>query len=123
MREWLKSARKRSGMTITEMAGELGISRSYYAYIESGKRKKRLDTTFCVKLAKIFCLPVQQIVEFEEGRDAGPDPCHLERSAAGTQSKDPDVKIPRQARDDVKIPRQARDDIQPARTKEGGEMP
>ncbi len=66
MREWLRDARNKAEMSITEMADQLGISRSYYYYIESGKRKKHLDTTFCLKLAKIFCLPVQQIVENEE---------------------------------------------------------
>lgn len=66
MREWLKKARTERFLSMSEMAEELGISRSYYSYIESGKRKKLLDTTLCVKLSKILCLPVHQIVEYEE---------------------------------------------------------
>ncbi len=66
MRKWLKYARNQSDLTQKEMADMLGISEAYYSFIEAGKRKKRLDTTFCMKLSKIFCLPVERIVELEE---------------------------------------------------------
>ena len=64
-REWLKEARARANMSQADVARELGISESYYAYIEQGERQKQLDITLCAKLSKIFSIEIQQIVEFE----------------------------------------------------------
>lgn len=65
-REWLKEARTKAGKTMAEMGEELGISESYYSYIEAGERQKQMDITLCAKLSKIFSIEIQQIVELEE---------------------------------------------------------
>ena len=70
MREWLKEARTKSGKTQDEVAKELDISLAYYSFIEAGKRQNPMDLTLCVKLSKIFSIPVKQIVKFETGEEA-----------------------------------------------------
>ena len=64
-REWLKDTRTKAGLSQADVAKELGISESYYCYIEAGERQKQMDITLCSKLSKIFSMPIQQIVEFE----------------------------------------------------------
>ena len=66
-RTWLKDARIKAGKTMADMGAELGISESYYSYIEAGERQKQMDLTLVAKLSKIFSISIQQIVEFEEG--------------------------------------------------------
>ena len=66
MRDWLREARQKSGKTMAEVAEELGISESYYSYIEAGDRQKKMDITLVAKLSKIFSMGIQQIVELEE---------------------------------------------------------
>jgi len=65
MRDWLKAQREKKGYTMKEMAEKIGITEAYYSYIESGDRQKKMDITLVAKLADIFRLKVQQIVEFE----------------------------------------------------------
>ena len=65
-RTWLKEARQKSGKTMAEVASDLGISESYYSYIEAGERQQRMDITLVAKLSKIFSLSIQQIVELEQ---------------------------------------------------------
>lgn len=67
MREWLKDARQKAGLTQAELAKDLGITESYYSYIERGARQKSLDLTLVIKLARFLCLTTSQIVEYEEG--------------------------------------------------------
>lgn len=66
MRRWLKEQRVLHDLTQAQMAKRLEITESYYSYIESGERQKRLDITLVSKLSAIFNLPIQQIVKFEE---------------------------------------------------------
>lgn len=65
MRDWLKEQREKKGLTMKEMAEKLGISEGYYSYIEAGERQKKMDITLVTKLADIFRLKIQQIVEYE----------------------------------------------------------
>lgn len=65
MRDWLKEQREKKGLTMKEMAEKLGISEGYYSYIEAGERQKKMDITLVSKLADIFRLKIQQIVEYE----------------------------------------------------------
>lgn len=67
MRDWLKDLRTEHGYTMAQMGEKLDISEGYYSYIENGERKKKMDLSLAQKLANIFCLSIQQIVEFEEG--------------------------------------------------------
>ena len=70
MRDWLKDARTKAGKSQDDVAKELDISMSYYSMIETGKRQNPMDITLCVKLSKIFSIPVKQIVKFETGEEA-----------------------------------------------------
>lgn len=67
-REWLKAKREEKGLTMKDVASELGITEAYYCYIEAGERQKCMDISLAAKLAEIFSLTVQQIVELEVGR-------------------------------------------------------
>lgn len=69
MRGWLKDVRTKAGKSQDEVAKELDISMSYYSMIEAGKRQNPMDLTLCVKLAKIFSIPIKQIVKFETGEE------------------------------------------------------
>ena len=65
MRDWLKEQREKKGFTMKEMAEKIGISEGYYSYIEAGERQKKMDITLVAKLANIFRLKIQQIVDYE----------------------------------------------------------
>lgn len=66
MRDWLFDNRKKLGLTQAQMAEKLDVSESYYSYIENGERQKNMDITLISRLAVIFHLTAQQIVELEE---------------------------------------------------------
>lgn len=66
MRDWMKKARKDAGLTLKEVGVRLGISESYYAQIESGNRSKSLDITMAAKLAEIFGLSIDTIINYEK---------------------------------------------------------
>lgn len=66
MRTWLKEERLKKGYTMAQMGEKLDITESYYSLIEAGERQKKMDITLAVKLAKIFSVSPQQIVELEE---------------------------------------------------------
>jgi len=65
MRDWMKDARTKKGLTQLQVAKELDVSEGYYSYIESGERQKRMDITMAAKLSRVFDMPVQQIIELE----------------------------------------------------------
>lgn len=70
MREWLRDVRTKAGKSQEAVAKELDISLAYYSLIEAGKRQNPMDLTLCVKLSKIFSIPIKQIVKFETGEEA-----------------------------------------------------
>lgn len=69
MREWLLSARKEKGWTQLEVANKLGISESYFSFVENGTRQKRMDISLASKLSVIFDIPVEKIIEMEEQKE------------------------------------------------------
>lgn len=70
MRKWLVEARKAKGMTQLEVAKVIGITESYYGYIENGERQKKMDIALAAKLSVIFGIPIERIVELERGESA-----------------------------------------------------
>jgi len=66
MREWLRDARIKKGLSQKDLAEKLDISESYYFYIEEGTRQPKMDITLAAKLAHFLSLKIQQIVEYEE---------------------------------------------------------
>ena len=69
-RTWLREARTKAGKTQEEVAKELDISDAYYSMIELGKRQNPMDLMLCLKLSKIFSIPIKRIVEFETKEEA-----------------------------------------------------
>lgn len=65
MRKWMLEARKNAKLTIREASSKLGISEGYYSLIESGERQKKLDITLAVKLADVFGVSLDFIVQQE----------------------------------------------------------
>lgn len=66
MRDWLLSARQKSGMTQREVADKLELSESYYSYIENGERQKKMDMALVSKFSVVFGIPLSEIVEMEQ---------------------------------------------------------
>lgn len=65
MREWLKNLRQERGMTQQQVADKMGLSTSYYSFIESGERQKKMDIVVVAKLAQIFDLSIQEVADLE----------------------------------------------------------
>lgn len=65
MREWLKNLRLERNMTQQQVAAKMGVSDSYYSFIESGERQKKMDIVVIAKLAEIFQLSIQEIADLE----------------------------------------------------------
>lgn len=65
MRFYLKTLRESAKMTQDEVAKQLGFSRSYYVRIENGERQKDIDLSLAAKLAEIFGVSVEWIIEQE----------------------------------------------------------
>ena len=70
MREWLKNLRLERNMTQQQVAAKMGVSDSYYSFIESGERQKKMDIVVIAKLAEIFGLSIQEIADLETSSKA-----------------------------------------------------
>lgn len=69
MRDWLKKKRLEHGLTQKQVAEKIGLKESYYAHIEKGDRKKKMDAQLVKKLSDLFAIPMEEIVELEmEGK-------------------------------------------------------
>lgn len=68
MRDWLLKARKEKNLTQLQVAEKLGVSESYYNYIENGTRQKKMDLPIASKLSEILGISVKQIIKLEEDR-------------------------------------------------------
>ena len=76
MRGWLRQLRKDRGLTQREVAARLGICQSYYGYIETRGRQKKIDLPLLAKIAGVFQVPLMALVD-------------IETSAAGEMEKNP----------------------------------
>ena len=65
VREWLITARESAGMKQEDVANKLGISPSYYSFIENGVRQKKMDIALAAKLSAILGIPIAEIIEME----------------------------------------------------------
>lgn len=66
MRDWLLKARTDSGMTQQQVANKIDVSESYYSFIESGERQKKMDIALAAKLSVVFGIPIERIAELEK---------------------------------------------------------
>lgn len=64
-REWLKKARTEKGYTMKDMSQRLGISESYYCFIENGARQKKMDVTRINGLSAVLGIPAAEIMRKE----------------------------------------------------------
>ena len=65
MRGWLRQLRKDRGLTQREVAARLGICQSYYGYIETRGRQKKIDLPLLAKIAGGFQVPLMALVDIE----------------------------------------------------------
>ncbi len=65
MRKYLKYLREAKCLSMQDVADKIGISRQYYQLIEAGERQKKMDISLVIKLAKIFNVSLETIVENE----------------------------------------------------------
>ena len=65
MRGWLRQLRKDRGLTQREVAARLGICQSYYGYIETRGRQKKIDLPRLAKIAGVFQVPLMALVDIE----------------------------------------------------------
>lgn len=65
MRDWLRELRKKSGMTQQEVAEQLHIAANSYSIVETGQRQSKMTIEFAQKLAQIFDIPFEYILEHE----------------------------------------------------------
>ena len=66
MREYLIELRKQRNESQQDVADDIGVSRQYYALIETGERQKRMDITLLTELARHFKVPVSDFVSLEQ---------------------------------------------------------
>lgn len=65
MRTYLKQLRENRGLTQKDTAEQLDISEPYYQMIEAGKRQKRMDISLVAKIATLFRVTLDFILEEE----------------------------------------------------------
>ena len=65
MREWLKKLRLKRNLSQQNVADELGITQQYYNLIENGERQSKMTIDTAQKLAKIFDVPLDFILQNE----------------------------------------------------------
>lgn len=65
MRDWMREAREKKGLTKRQAAAALGISEAYYGFIEKGTRQQRMDITLASRLSRLFDIPIQDIAALE----------------------------------------------------------
>ena len=65
MRTWLKELRRTSKMSQQNVADLLGITQQYYNLIESGERQSKMSIETAQKLAAVFDVPIEYVLEKE----------------------------------------------------------
>ena len=82
-KQQIRMLRRKLDMTQDQVAEHLGLSRSTYAYYETGKTEPNYQTL--VKLAKLFDVTVDYLLSGEDGKDAS--------TPAGEQREAPPVTV------------------------------
>lgn len=66
MREYLRNLRAEKNLTQAQVAKGMGVSTNAYGMIESGKRQTDMNFSTAIKLAKVFRVSVNKILEEEK---------------------------------------------------------
>lgn len=69
--EKIKKARKKSGLTQSQLGNKLGVSASMLAQYETGKRKPKIETL--LKLSEAMGVPLDELIGLEEEEKTSPD--------------------------------------------------
>lgn len=100
MREWLKNARDKKGLSQRETARRLEIGQQYYSGIENGTRQKELQLLMAVRLSELLQIPLREIIEAEGGgryrpceRETGTVRKHVQEDSNGICDQDA-VSVP-----------------------------
>ena len=72
MREYLVDLRTQRSESQQDVANAVGISRQYYAMIESGERQKKMDITLLTALSRHFDVPVAKLIDMEQSDESIP---------------------------------------------------
>ncbi len=65
MRKWLKDMRKEGKLSQNTIAKKLGIGQQYYSAIENGERMRDMPISMTRKLAEVFMVSIEKILEME----------------------------------------------------------
>lgn len=65
MRNWLKELRERKGITQNDISKKLGITQCAYSLLETGKRQSKMSIETAQKLAAVFDVPIEYVLENE----------------------------------------------------------
>lgn len=71
MRLRIKEVREELGVSQTELATALGVSKGYMSQLENGKRRLNLETQ--IEIAKFLCVPAETLVDFDAPEKAESD--------------------------------------------------
>ena len=67
MRNWLRDARIKRGISQEYVSKEIGVSRAHYTRIENGYRQQKMTIEMAQKLAKVFDISIDTILQNEKG--------------------------------------------------------
>lgn len=73
MREYLVKLRNERNETQQNVADSVGLSRQYYAMIESGSRQKKMDIILATSLAAHFGITLAEMIALEQSGGRGQD--------------------------------------------------
>ena len=71
MRAYLRKLRADRGMSQQEAADQIGITKQYYAMIEAGQRQRKMDLTLAARIAEVFAVTLDTILQAESELLAG----------------------------------------------------
>ncbi len=66
MRTYLKNFREQNKLSQQNVALKIGLSQQYYNYIEKGVRQKDMSLSVMERLAKVFNLSLETIIDAEK---------------------------------------------------------
>lgn len=66
MRNYLVDLRMKQNESQQNVADAIGISRQYYAMIESGERQKKMDIMLATALSNHFNISAATIIDYEQ---------------------------------------------------------
>lgn len=65
MRTWLRELRQKRNMASGEAAKAIGLSAAAYSQLETGKRQKKMKADTILRLAAVFAVEPEYILEKE----------------------------------------------------------